>query len=357
MKAFLKIFTSLFVGGLCTWLVVKNMEWRSVWAHLADLPALPLLLYIVTLAPTHFFRAARWEYLLRPLGVSLPLRRLLPISSVGFMAIMALPFRLGEFVRPYYLVREGRCRMSAALGTVAVERVVDGLIVSLILFGTYVMSRDQFARPLAVLGGAPLSYFAWLSLAIFLAATLFLGFALRWPALTIGWSLRLSLLPKLAPRLAHKISDKLGALIQGFKALSQPKHLVPFLLQSFAYWGLNGLGMWLLARGMGLPVSFAAAYAMMAFTGVVISLPNAPGLVGQFQVGIIAVLAAFLNPDLVSAAGGAYAIVVHGLQVVWYLSTGVFSLRFAGAGRTTLRQMVEESKHAAEASEAEAQTS
>lgn len=356
MKAFLKIFTSLFVGGVCTWLVVKNMEWQSVWGHLSDLPALPLLLYVASLAPTHFFRAARWEYLLRPIGVSVPLRRLLPISSVGFMAIMALPFRLGEFVRPYYLVREGRCRMSAALGTVAVERVVDGLIVSSILFGTYLLSREQFSRPVAVLGGAPLSYFAWLSLAIFLAATLFLGLALRWPALTIRWSLRLSLLPRFAPGLAHKISDKLEALIHGFRALAQPRHLVPFLLQSFAYWGLNGLGMWLLARGMGLPVSFAAAYAMMAFTGVVISLPNAPGLVGQFQVGIIAVLAAFVDAKLVSAQGGAYAIVVHGLQVVWYLSAGVFSLRFAGAGRS-LRQMVEESKDAAEASEAEIQLS
>lgn len=355
MKDFLKIFTSLFVGGICTWLVVKNMDWGAVWVHLASLSAGPVLLYLVTMAPTHFFRAARWNYLLRPIGVSLPLRRLLPISSVGFLAIMALPFRLGEFVRPYYLVREGRCRMSAALGTVAVERVVDGLIVSVILFTTYLTSRVQFGKPLAILGGAPLYYFAWLSLAVFVAATSFLALALKWPRRTVQWSLRLSLLSWLAPALAHKIGDKLDALIQGFSALRQPANLVPFLLQSLAYWGLNGLGMWLLARGMGLPVSFAAAYAMMAFTGVVISLPNSPGLVGQFQVGIVAVLAAYVDPQF-AAQGGAYAIVVHALQVVWYLSAGVISLRFAG-GQRTLRQMVVESKVAADDPEASPQMS
>ena len=325
----MKIFTSLFVGGICTWLVVKNMEWGAVWVHLASLSAGPVLLYLVTMAPTHFFRAARWNYLLRPIGVSLPLRRLLPISSVGFLAIMALPFRLGEFVRPYYLVREGRCRMSAALGTVAAERVVDGLIVSVILFTTYLTSRVQFGKPLAILGGAPLYYFAWLSLAVFVAATSFLTLALKWPRQTVQWSLRLSLLSWLAPGVAHKIGDKLDSLIQGFSALRQPANLVP--------------------------VSFAAAYAMMAFTGVVISLPNSPGLVGQFQVGIVAVLAAYLDPQF-AAQGGAYAIVVHALQVVWYLSAGVISLKFAG-GQRSLRQMVVESKVAADDAEASAQMS
>ncbi len=350
MKSFLKIFTSLFVGAVCTWLVVRNMDWSAVGAQLANLSATPVLLYVLTLVPTHYFRAARWEYLLRPIGVSLPLKRLLPISSVGFMAIMALPFRLGEFVRPYYLVRAGRCRMSAALGTVAVERVVDGLFVSLVLFATYLSSREEFSRPIAVLGGASLKYFAWLSLVIFVSATMFLALALKWPGLTVRWSLRLSLLPRLAPGLAHKVADKLEALIHGFRALHQPAHLVPFLLQSAAYWGINGLGMWVLAQGMGLPVSLVAAYAMMSFTGVVISLPNSPGLVGQFQVGIVAVLAAYLDQSQVVAAGGAYAIVVHAIQVVWYLGVGVASLRFAGAGGS-LRQIVTESKAAADNAE------
>ena len=115
-------------------------------------------LYLVTLVVTHFFRSWRWNYLLRPLGAALPLRRLLPISSVGFMAILALPVRLGEFVRPYFVTREGRVRMSAAVGTVAVERIVDGLLISILFFVSYLaVAGDVFSpraarRRLAVAG-------------------------------------------------------------------------------------------------------------------------------------------------------------------------------------------------------------
>jgi hypothetical protein len=36
---------------------------------------------------------------------------------------------------------------------------------------------------------------------------------------------------------------------------------------------------------MHLPISPVAAFAAMSFTGVLISLPNSPGLVGQFHLG------------------------------------------------------------------------
>jgi len=47
-----------------------------------------ITLFLATCAVTHLFRAWRWEFLLRPVGVMLPLSRLLPISSVGFMAML-----------------------------------------------------------------------------------------------------------------------------------------------------------------------------------------------------------------------------------------------------------------------------
>jgi uncharacterized membrane protein YbhN (UPF0104 family) len=87
------------------------------------------------------------------------------------------------------------------------------------------------------------------------------------------------------PLAGARIADKLRALIEGFKVLHEPRDLLPFLAETILYWGSNGLGMWLLARGMGLDISLPAAYAAMAFTGVLISLPNSPGLVGQFEAG------------------------------------------------------------------------
>ena len=92
--------------------------------------------YLVALGVIHVLRAIRWEPLIRPLlSNKLSLARLNAISAVGFMAIFLLPLRLGEFVRPYLVKKERPdTSMSSLLGSVALERIADGLVVTLFLF-------------------------------------------------------------------------------------------------------------------------------------------------------------------------------------------------------------------------------
>ena len=49
------------------------------------------------------------------------------------MALMVLPFRLGEFARPYLVADGKKVRVSAALSSVVVERVVDGIFTAVLL--------------------------------------------------------------------------------------------------------------------------------------------------------------------------------------------------------------------------------
>lgn len=342
-----KLVLSLVVGGVCVAYAMHGVDRQAVLQALHELPAHAILAYLATLALTHFFRAWRWEFLLRPLGVSVPLKRLLPISSAGFMAILALPVRLGEFVRPYFLTRERGVRMSAALGTVAVERIIDGLLISILFFGSYLASSgDTFSRELR--------FGAWLSLVGFVTLTTFLALARVWPDRTIAFALRVSLLQRFAPQRAHQLGDKLRALISGFDALADHRNFGIFLAQSIIYWGINGFGMWLLARQMGLPISLSAAYTTMAFTGVVLTLPNSPGLVGQFHAAIKLGLLAYLPAGIVNSRGMAYAIVLHGLQTAWYVGMGLLSLpMLSSPGRhTSLGEAVRESNRVAEDSAA-----
>jgi uncharacterized membrane protein YbhN (UPF0104 family) len=155
-------------------------------------------------------------------------------------------------------------------------------------------------------------------------------------------------LRRLSPRLADKVADKLGALIQGFRALAHPRDLLPFLVQTALYWGANGLGMWLLARMMNLPIPLSGAFAAMAFTGVLITLPNAPGLVGQFHAGVLLALAAYLPEAILNSTGGAYAIAVHAIQFVWYVGLGFIALLFTGEAAGSLRSIVIDANRAAE---------
>jgi hypothetical protein len=344
VKLIAKIALSLAVGVLCIALAVHKIDLQQTKAVLLALPLGAVLLYALSMVPVHLLRAWRWKFLLRPIGVSLPFSRLMIISTVGFMAILALPFRLGEFARPYYVAKESQSRMSEVLGTVAVERIVDGLVIAILLFATYLFSLAPGARPYPPV----LAFSAWLALLGFLGLTAFLGFALRWPDATIRLLLTTTLLRRFAPKFADKLADQLRALMRGFRALGHARDILPFLAQTALYWTANGLGMWLLARLMNLPIPIHAAFAAMAFTGVLISLPNAPGLVGQFHAGILLALAAYLPDSVLASVGGAYAIAVHGIQFVWYVVLGLLALLFVGGNAASLRSLVIESRRAAD---------
>jgi len=171
-----------------------------------------------------------------------------------------------------------------------------------------------------------------------------------WTERTIAFALRVTLLQWLAPHRAHQIGDKLRTLISGFRPLGDRRNFSIFLLQSIVYWGANGFGMWILARQMNLPISLGAAYVTMAFTGVVLSLPNSPGLVGQFHAAIKLALCAYLPTAVVNSTGMAYAIVLHGIQTLWYIAIGLLSLPAVSrtGAHISLGEAVRESTHVTE---------
>jgi uncharacterized membrane protein YbhN (UPF0104 family) len=262
--------------------------------------------------------------LLAPLGVRVPVGPLLAISSVGFMAILALPARLGELVRPGLLRQRGDVSAAAALGTIAVERIVDGLMISLLVFGACFALRGPDAPSWMM----PTAY---VTLAAFAVALAFLVAALRRPAATVDFALKVSLLPRVWPRAAVVLRDKLLEMIRGFDVLKDQSNLGVFLLWTAAYWGANGVGMWLLARGFGLPLSPIGAFATMGIVAVGIMLPNSPALVGQFVVFMLLGLSLYIpgaddDRSAIYPTTYAFSMVHYGLQVAWYIAMGALGL-------------------------------
>ncbi len=103
---------------------VRSLAW--------SLQPLMLLPAIFTLCVVHFFRVLRWQPLLNPIA-RFDFWTLNRVGAVSFMAVFIFPLRLGEFARPYLISKTGRVRKSAAFGTIAVERVMDGLMMALLL--------------------------------------------------------------------------------------------------------------------------------------------------------------------------------------------------------------------------------
>jgi uncharacterized membrane protein YbhN (UPF0104 family) len=322
---------SLAMLALCGYLMWPDAETRQ---HLADVIAslelasfAPYLaVYVGLLIVLQICRSLRWNNLLAPLGVRVPAGPLLAISAVGFMAILALPARLGELVRPGLLRQRGDVSASAALGTIAIDRIVDGLLISLFVFGALFSLRGP-ASPGWMM---PTAYAA---LGVFVAALVFVMFAMARPPQTIAFCVRLTLLPWVAPRIAAVVEAKLLDMVRGFVVLRDRRNMAVFVLWSLTYWGANGLGLFVLARAFGLPLTVVGAFATMGMVGVGIMLPNAPGLIGQFQWFTLLGLSLYLGPGaadkqdhVLYPVAFAFANLHYILQLSWYVLCGAIGL-------------------------------
>jgi len=333
MKLAINLALSLGMLALCVWLVWPNAQtvdqlkhaWHALrWDAFAPYLGAYLGLFVIV----HLCRSLRWNNLLAPLGVKVPPGPLVAISSVGFMAILALPARLGEFVRPG-LIRQRGVSASAALGTVAVERIVDGLIISLFVFGACFALRGPESPGWMM----PTAY---TFLGVFAVALVFLVLAMRRPAATVGFCLRMSMLPRLAPRLAVKLEEKLIELIRGFDVLKDVTNLGTFVVWSLVYWLANGLGVWALAKGFhtidpAFQLSITGALATMGVAAIGITLPNAPGNFGQFQWFTLLGLSLYIHGAAdkhaaIYATAFAFANVHYVLQLLWYVIMGILGL-------------------------------
>src|SRR5687768_806486 len=71
--------------------------------------------------------AWRWQFLLKAFG-DVPLIPLSQIVSIGYMGNNVYPLRAGEALRIFLLKRNHQIPVTAAVTTVVVERVFDGIV-------------------------------------------------------------------------------------------------------------------------------------------------------------------------------------------------------------------------------------
>lgn len=219
-------------------------------------------------------RGVRWGSLFHPAPQARwPLVR---ATAIGFMANNLLPLRMGELVRGYLAARSGGLSFWTALATLVVERVLDMLSILLIL-GAVV-----FVVPVPPwLQAGALTLLALDLLAMGVLILLARG---RGP-----WT---SLITRI-PRAGDTLRRWLTLFSIGLRSLRAGPHLVSLLGWTLMIWVLNAGAVWAALRSGGLALPLSASLTVLAFAGVGVSIPSAPGYVGTLQFFIVQALAIF----------------------------------------------------------------
>lgn len=266
------------------------------------------------LTPLHvFIRAHRWKLMVEPVG-KLTLYESFSLQMVGYLANSVLPLRMGEVVRGVLLSDRLGCSKTSALGTVLVERVVDVLTMLIV---TLVVAT-LFPFPKSVADGAIV--FAIIS-SLGLVAVIYLGFARDPFGGMVGKMIG-------AGTLGKKIREYGNKLVSGLAMLRATHHYTVISIESALLWVVYALQGFLILYSFHFMRDYPmigsapilATMVVLVLNAVGVSLPSAPGGVGAFHAVAIFGLSLF---DVPTEPAAGFALVIHALTMVYYLTAGL----------------------------------
>lgn len=327
VKKIIQLIVSLSFGALLLWLSFRQVELGQAWSYITATPWWQYLLYLSLLMITHGLRSERFRLQLKRMtGQPVPVSEGLAQFSVGVAATFLIPFRLGEFVRPYLGKVRGYLSMSQGMSTVAAERVIDGLTTTALL-GFVLLLLDPGRVPQVVYYGG------YAALAVFGGA--FVVFVVGYLQRERTVALLRTMIGWLSTKLGNKIADVADGFLSGLNTLPSWKDLLLYQAFTVGYWGLNGVSMILLMRGMGIDVDWLGGFFVLSCLVIGVMIPAPPGNVGNFEYAIVLPLTALgVDPALAAA----YAVVLHFMQAGQMTAV---AMAFIGSGKVSLQRVVE----------------
>ena len=279
----------LAVSVLLLWWTLHDLDLGEVAGHVGRARPLPFLVAVLLATVTFPLRTIRWRYLLQANGAMLPTIPLWHATAIGFMANNLLPARAGELARAYAARQLTGVRFTAAVGSVAVERVFDGLIlVGLLALG---VAWGGFSGATTV-GGASLARVTTLGVLVFISALLAGFWIVHWPgpALRMAHAVIERLLPR---RWATRVFAVVEGLLEGLGALKSPRRFALVILWSAVLWLCNAASFALGFVAMGLDLPPSAPLLLLGLIAFGVAIPSSPGFFGPFEAITRATLALY----------------------------------------------------------------
>lgn len=270
-------------------LALTPVDLRQVMSYVASHP-FEVMLALLSYTGAFGLRAASW----RPLvGRQVPLAKLLTLLMGGLFLNHAAPAKAGDFARVYALSQRW-VPIEQAVVSVVLSRLMDlvSLLAVLVASWTLIGARgwEEISRPaLAVVGAA---------------VALFLLVRLTLPV-------------------------RVGSIARYVRSAQAALREIPrtALLESFAFaapaWVFEAGILWVVGRGLGFELSPTEVVAATCFAVLIAAVPFAPGSLGTYEAGMVAVLLAFGVPaDFAFAA----AVTTHAIKFLYALAAFPFAL-------------------------------
>ncbi|MBI4557139.1 MAG: flippase-like domain-containing protein [Candidatus Hydrogenedentes bacterium] len=344
MKRTLQISLSCAVGLALVWLLFRGTNWSEVKASVEGVSVRWLLASQIFIWGSFFTRVQRWSYIVR---VAKPVRFRIMFSAtqIGFLANFTLPLRVGEFLRAFLLARLGHLSFAKSVAMVALDRVTDlvGLIAVMLVAVLSVPTTHDMVLPAQTFNTAADIRVSAQALQAAGIVTLLLLVGII--AILILLYLNQALVLRAADRTVGVVSNKMAGRIhamleqfaEGLHIFRSVTDMSKSIFYSLLTWACFVLATITILAAFHMECPWYTPFVIQALVAVSVSVPGAPGFVGQFHLPIVVSLL-MLAPAVDVDEAKAVAIVIHLLNLGPVALAGLFCLAIEHLGILELRR-------------------
>jgi uncharacterized protein (TIRG00374 family) len=315
-------------------LALWGVDFTALARHLSEVKPLWILPMLVFYTLAMAARTRRYQLLM---GRDVTYAASFSVVSVSFLAINVIPFRLGEFVRPYLFAEKHNVPFGIGVAALVLERILDILALLFLMFWVGVFVELPGGQ--LMVGSMDLLVVGQRSMGT-LALVLITGglmMAILGDSLVTRFAGAVAMV---SPAVSQRVQSIGLGVSEGFRTLAtRPKHALESLFWTAFIWFVTLLSFAAVMIGLSIdPVTSDLVVSSVVGTIIGMNVIPTPGFVGGFEAGCVASMLLFqVSRDL----AGAFALLFHGLMFIHAAVLGVGCLVMEG---WSLKQLVVESR-------------
>ena len=302
----IKFIFSLVVSILGLYYAFNKVNVGELWFYLKSANIFYIIIASSLIIFSIAIRAERWQLLLEPIKV-ISFRPLFSSVMIGYFGNAVMPFRFGELLRAYSIGSMKNIDISAAFGTILLERLLDmlGLVFTMFIFSWFYPFEH---------GGRNAMVFISLSSILVFCFIIWLGSR---QSQIIPNLKKLSIFDK--PFL-QKLLTIINNIVDGLTSIKDTKHVGQIILHTIFMWVVYFFVTYSVILATNISINWVGVGIILISTSLALAIPAAPGGVGTYHAAAVYILTSYFFVDRVESQ--AFAVILHAVGFLPLLLIG-----------------------------------
>lgn len=291
----IKFIFSFFLSVLGLYYAFNKVDVSQLWFYLKTANTFYIVLSILLIIFSVAIRAERWQLLLEPFQ-KISFRPLFSSTMIGYFGNAVMPFRFGELLRAYSISTTRKIDVSAAFGTILLERLLDmlGLVFTMFIFSWFYPFEHGGKNAMIIVGVSSISLFCFI---------LWLGIKQS------GFFLNVKKLSFLKATLIQRLLTIMNKIVDGITSIKDTKHIGQIIIHTIFIWVVYFFATYSVILATNISINWVGVGVILVSTSLALAIPAAPGGIGTYHAAAIYILTSYFFIDRVESQ--AFAVILH----------------------------------------------